>query len=54
MLGNAAIIAGMVIAEKVKTNAPLLSIVKSQFWSIMIVIAVAIAVEVIIRILVDK
>jgi len=52
-LGYIAIVSSIIIAEKVKTNASWLNIIKSEFGTIILVILIGIIVEVLITIFKD-
>lgn len=50
-LGYIIIIGGIIINEKVKSGAPWLSIIQSEFINILFIIIVAVIVELILRII---
>lgn len=50
-LGYIIIIGGIIISEKVKSGAPWLSIIQSEFINILFIIIVAVIVELILRII---
>ena len=49
VLSYIVIIAGLIMGEKVSTNATLLNIIKSEFWKIIFIVSVGIFTEVIVE-----
>lgn len=50
-LGYIIIIGGIIISEKVKSGAPWLNIIRSEFINILLIIIVAVIVELVLRII---
>ncbi len=48
------IIVGMIVGEKVSTNAAWVNIIKSEFWQILFIVIIGIIAETLIKILIDK